>query len=279
MKLDAGTFLLQWATGGLAFLWVTTRRREVSLGYGWLIRITFGLMAVAACVLLFVNNHPAAAVPAALCSVAAAAALAISVVDRKAGVRGREAMRAERKARVAAMVGQTVDLPYRHGHEFPPAADFVAPVLGFAGLLAASEFAGGPVALAAARLVVGALFLGVVSDAMLLGHWYLVQPGLRREPVNELVFWTILLWPFEVVVFLIPTGMIQVINGTVDDGYSGLLGWIWIACCVATITLELLTRAALKERYYSAVMAATGLLYLAILTAFGMDLLPRAVLS
>src|SRR5262249_15069449 len=121
------------------------------------------LMTIAACVLLFVNNHTAAAVPAALCAVAAAAALAISVVDRKAGVRGREAMRAERKARVAAMVGQTVDLPYRQGHEFPPAADLVAPVFGFAGLLAASEFAGGPVALAAARLVVGALFLGVVS--------------------------------------------------------------------------------------------------------------------
>ena len=40
-----------------------------------------------------------------------------------------------------------------------------------------------------------------------------------------------------------------------------------------------LTRAALRERYYSAVMAATGLLYLAILTAFGTDLVARAVLA
>ena len=39
------------------------------------------------------------------------------------------------------------------------------------------------------------------------------------------------------------------------------------------------TRAALKERQYSAVMAATGLLYLAILTAFGTDLVARAVLA
>ena len=31
MKLDAATFLVQWATGGLLFGWVTTRRREVSL--------------------------------------------------------------------------------------------------------------------------------------------------------------------------------------------------------------------------------------------------------
>ena len=36
---------------------------------------------------------------------------------------------------------------------------------------------------------------------------------------------------------------------------------------------------ALRERAYSAVMAATGLLYLAILTAFGTDLVARAVLS
>ena len=38
-------------------------------------------------------------------------------------------------------------------------------------------------------------------------------------------------------------------------------------------------KAALKERYYSAVMAATGLLYLAILTAFGTDIVARAVLD
>jgi hypothetical protein len=50
-------------------------------------------------------------------------------------------------------------------------------------------------------------------------------------------------------------------------------------CTVTTIGLCVVTQAALKERQYSAVMAATGLLYLAILTAFGMDLVPRAVLS
>ena len=39
------------------------------------------------------------------------------------------------------------------------------------------------------------------------------------------------------------------------------------------------TRKALQERYYSAVMSATGLLYLAILTAFGTDLVARALLA
>jgi hypothetical protein len=82
-----------------------------------------------------------------------------------------------------------------------------------------------------------------------------------------------------VVAFLIPIGMASVWVGTVDVGYNGLLGWFWAACALGTILLCAVTRAALRERYYSAVMAATGLLYLAILTAFGTDLVARAVLA
>ena len=38
IALDAATVLLQWAVGGMAFCWFTTRRRQVGLGYGWLLR-------------------------------------------------------------------------------------------------------------------------------------------------------------------------------------------------------------------------------------------------
>ena len=147
------------------------------------------------------------------------------------------------------------------------------------GLIAAGIAAGDPALLSVARVLVGAAFLGSITDAMLLGHWYLVQPGLARRPLLELVRWTGLIWPFEVVVLLWPTGMVSVLNGTIDDGYNGMLGWFWVACAVTTIGLVVVTRAALRERYYSAVMAATGLLYLAILTAFGTDLVARAVLA
>ena len=129
------------------------------------------------------------------------------------------------------------------------------------------------------RLQVGALFLGAVSDAMLLGHWYLVQPGLGREPIRELVKAVAALWPFELIVYLIPIGMVSVLNGSVDDGYGGLMGWMWVVASITTIGLVIATWFALKERSYSAVMAATGLMYLAILTGFGMDLLPRALLG
>lgn len=163
--------------------------------------------------------------------------------------------------------------------EFDPRLDLIAPVIGFVGVIAAGLGAGGPAWLAVARFVVGALFLGAVTDAMLLGHWYLVQPGLARGALLELVRWTGWLWVPEVALLLVPTGMVSAINGTINDGYGGLLAWFWIACVVTTIGLVITTRLALKERAYSAVMAATGLLYLAILTAFGIDLVARALLS
>jgi hypothetical protein len=147
------------------------------------------------------------------------------------------------------------------------------------GLLFAADAAGGNYAVSALRMVAGAAFLGAVTDAMLLGHWYLVQPGLSRAPLNELVVWTGWTWPVELVALLLPTGMVSALRGTVDDGYNGLLSWFWVACVVTTIGLVFVTRAALRERQYSAVMAATGLLYLAILTAFGMDLVARAILA
>ncbi len=114
---------------------------------------------------------------------------------------------------------------------------------------------------------------------MLLGHWYLVQPGLARDPVKQLVKIVAALWSLELLVWLVPTGMVSVLNGTIDDGYDGLIGWMWAVASATTIGLVIATWYALKERAYSAVMAATGLLYLAILTGFGMDLLPRVVLS
>jgi hypothetical protein len=288
VRLDAATVLLQWATGALLFLWITTRRREVGLGYGWLMRGIFGAMAagsvaVGRLVPSAGRSGWAAArdVGGGLVAAAAVAALAVSVVRRKAGVAGQRATLARRQARVGAMTGIERAPPEfdATGVEFPPRLDLVAPAIGAIGLVAAALADGGPHGLAVARTLCGAAFLGAVTDAMLLGHWYLVQPGLARAPLNELVRWVTAIWPVEVAVMLWPTGMGSVLSGRINDGYGGILGWFWVACAVTTIGLCLVTRAALRERAYSAVMAATGLLYLAILTAFGTDLVARAVLA
>lgn len=287
IRLDAATVLLQWATGGLFFLWFTTRRREVGLGYGWLLRGTYLLMTVGAlaCGLRF-GLVPVREVSAALVIAAAAFALGASIVMRRAGVTGADAEHDRRSARVADMTGidrGPVATMVRQGREFPPALDLIAPALGLVGLIAAgidaADQASAHVVVALLRTVAGAAFLGAVTDAMLLGHWYLVQPGLPRRHLNELVRALGVVWPLEVVSLLLPTGMLAVWSGEVDDGWNGTLGWFWGACALTTIVLVFVTRAALRERYYSAVMAATGLLYLAILTAFGTDLVARAVLA
>ena len=289
IDFDAASLLLQWATGGLLFLWVTTRRREVGLGYGWLMRGTYLLMAAAAWYVgtQVIEPLPVRDAASAGVVVATGIALAVSVLRRRAGVSGQIAVAEQRSARVAAMTG--IDRPaetrgegHPTGPEFPPWLDLLAPPIGAIGIIAAALHAadaGGPAWLAVARFLVGAAFLGAVTDAMLLGHWYLVQPGLARGPLLELVKWTGWLWVPELVLLLVPVGMWSVINGTISDGYNGLLGWFWIACAVTTGALVVVTRMALRERYYSAVMSATGLLYLAILTAFGMDLVARALLS
>lgn len=282
IRLDAAAVLLQWATGGLAFLWVTTRHREVGLGYGWLLRGVFGSMAALA---WYVGraNHPDLGRDAAAAGVALAAALAlaVSVQRRRAGVAGQRGRAERASARVAAMTGiDRAATSFDTGAaEFPPALDLVAPLIGVVGLFFAAADAGGSFPTALARMLAGAAIYGAASDAMLLGHWYLVQPGLSRAPLRELVRWLAWVWPVELLVMLLPTGMVAALRGTIDDGYNGLLGWFWVACVVTTIALVGVTWAALKERQYAAVMAATGLLYLAILTAFGMDLVARAVLA
>ncbi len=280
--LQAATFLLQWAAGGWVFLWVTTRRRQVGLGYGWLMRGIFLAMAAGAVVAgLRYQDNGAREVLTAAMVVVGLVALGLSIHRRGAGVAGQRDQVERRSQRIADMTGIDRDEQRfdKTAAEFPPVLDLVTAVIGMAALVPAADGAGGSFWLILARLVVGALFLGAVSDAMMLGHWYLVQPGLARSPLLELVRWTAITWPFELLVMLLPTGMWSVINGTIDDSYNGLLGWFWIACVVTTIGLVAVTRAALRERQYAAVMAATGLLYLAILTAFGMDLVARALLT
>ncbi len=280
-ELSAATVLLQWAGGGLLFTWVTTRHRHVGLGYGWMMRITFGLSALGALAAgLVFDPVPLRDLLSAATAAVAAAGLAQSIQRRSVGVRNQRVLADERTERVAQMTG--IDRGERaksiDGAEFDPRFDLVAGGLGLVGVVITGLGSTSP-ALTTGRLLFGSLFLGAVTAAMLLGHWYLVQPGLDRRFLSELVRWTGIFWLPVVGLLLVPTGMQSVLSGSIDDGWGGMLGWFWVACAVTTIALVGLTTAALRERQYSAVMAATGLLYLAILTAFGTDLVARALLA
>src|SRR5437660_6400007 len=141
IRLDAATVLLQWATGGLLFLWVTTRRRQVGIGYGWLLRGVYAVLAAGA-VAAGQALEPVAVrdVCAALVGAGALGALAVSIVRRKAGVAGERAREARTAARVGARVAASRD---PDAPEFPPMVDLVAPAIGTIGLVAAGLAAGG----------------------------------------------------------------------------------------------------------------------------------------
>ena len=279
-EVHAATVLLQWAAGGLLFGWVTTRRREVGAGYGWLLRSLYAaLAALAGIVGAAAGFRPVRDVAALAAAAVALAVLAVAFRRRGATESAQASDALRRRNRVAVMLGRPPagsDSP--EGPGFPPALDLVAPLVALIGVVAGGVAAGGPVALSVARAVVGALFFGAVSDAMLLGHWYLVQPGLRRAPLVQLVRWSMALWVAETAVLLWPTGIVSILTGSVDDGFGGLLGWYWVMCAVGSAVLLGATEAALRVRRYAAVMAGTGLLYLAIMTAFGMDLIARVSL-
>ena len=80
--------------------------------------------------------------------------------------------------------------------------DLVAVAIGALGLIAA-VFANGDAGLVdLLRVLVGAAFLGAITDLMLLGHWYLVQPGMTRKLLNELTNAVLVLWPLEILVMM-----------------------------------------------------------------------------
>ena len=102
MQLDVATLLAQWATGGLVFCWVTTRRREVGIGYGWLLRVSYSVMAVLSVVSGAGDDGTGALIRnvcTALMALAAGVALLQSYVRRAAGVQGQRETRERRTAR------------------------------------------------------------------------------------------------------------------------------------------------------------------------------------
>ncbi len=122
----------------------------------------------------------------------------------------------------------------------------------------------------AVATVTGAAFLGAVTVEMLLGHWYLVDPRLPRWALSRLA------WAgagsagadFLIVAML---GAIPWSRGDAP------LGWGFVALAAASLILMLGVVGALREEGYPGVMAATGLSYLALLTAIGATVVGRLV--
>ena len=183
-----------------------------------MLRLTYGPLAVGAVIAGFLyGSNLVRDAASALVAVTIGVAFVSSVVRKSAGVSGAQKEFDRRSERVAAMTGiDRATTRTATGREFHPILDLVPAMIGVVGLIAAGLAAASDGfltdTLSVGRLLVGSLFLGAVTNAMLLGHWYLVQPGLPRKHLNELVDLLGKVWPFEVLVLLAPTGMVSVLQ-------------------------------------------------------------------
>lgn len=114
----------------------------------------------------------------------------------------------------------------------------------------------------------GALFLGAATHGMALGHWYLNQARLPLEPLKHAV---VILG--GAVAISLGSGLLagpELREGVVPSGILAVKAstywWTWLALVGATGGISWMVWQTIKER---ATQSATGLLYLAIVTAMG----------
>ena len=138
---------------------------------------------------------------------------------------------------------------------------------GAAAFGAAAGFGGG-----VAGTISGAVLLGGVTAAMMLGHWFLVDPRLPRRPLRLLAL-AAGVGALADMVVVAAFGAFPWESGDLAVG----VGYLVLAA--TTMLLTAAVWASLGEEGYPAVMAATGLSYLAVLTAAGMVVLGRLLVQ
>ncbi len=130
-------------------------------------------------------------------------------------------------------------------------------------------------------LLVGALALGLVSEAMILGHWYLVKPKLPGQPLQELTFLLLAILALQ--------AALLVLNATVPardapESTALLAGSLasnpafWLRVGVGLLFPLALAYMAWQSSNERAMMSATGLLYIAVGAVFTGELLARGIL-
>ncbi len=264
IPLDTAALFVGWATGFLGWQVVLGFRREVVFGATWVTHVFVLILGSLALIPALLGDGVVArdlAIVALL--VLTAVTLAVSVVQyrrRRAGGTG-----------VAEAGGMTTVQVRR--------LDGVSVLVGAVATVVATLEAGGPVVLSLARSVMAAATLGGLAFAMVFSHRLLAKEYLGREPFEAAAVGVLAIWPLEVAVMLWPTGMWSALNGTIDDGYGGILGWMWALCAVTTLGLLVVARVMLADREHAKLASSSGMFYLAGLTGAGAVLISRAVLS
>jgi hypothetical protein len=133
-------------------------------------------------------------------------------------------------------------------------------------------------ALSLFQLLAGAALLGSVMLGLLLGHWYLTDRKLTRQPINRAT--TVMLASIVLAAVAIIAGGFEPtadtnpsINPLLTTG--ALAPWIALGMVAATLLIGILVKATLRGERSSAVQSATGFFYLAVVTAFTADVAVR----
>lgn len=106
-----------------------------------------------------------------------------------------------------------------------------------------------------------------VFSLMMIGHWYLVDPTIKREGMKKIAIFTTGL-------SLVITSTLLTNQTTYDFFNISLFGentikYVILGLLLSTAVLSFASYKALQENSYTGVMASTGLSYLSLLVALG----------
>ena len=123
------------------------------------------------------------------------------------------------------------------------------------------------------QLLAGTVFMGAVVDGLLLGHWYLTDRKLTRAPINR--------FALALLVAVVLEGAAVVTGGfgpAKSKEFSalltaaGLAPWVALGMVGATALIAGMIKVTLRGERATAVQAATGFFYLAVITAFAAEM-------
>ena len=149
----------------------------------------------------------------------------------------------------------------------------LAAACGAAALVAAAgDIVGWNRAVAAVELVIGAALLGGVTNGMLLGHWYLNQPGLKPGALARLTNLSLVVTVLAALVGLATAAKLASASteGAVlglpgfGESFGGVFFAAWIVLIAFTGVVIWMARRCIAIK---SIQSATGLYYVALLTA------------
>ncbi|MFN2543741.1 MAG: hypothetical protein ABR600_04095 [Actinomycetota bacterium] len=124
------------------------------------------------------------------------------------------------------------------------------------------------------QLLAGMAFMGAVIDGLLLGHWYLTDRKLTRAPINRFALALIVAVVLEAAAVI--AGGFGPNRGNREFSAlltaAGLAPWVALGMIGTTALIAGMIKATLRGERATAVQAATGFFYLAVITAFAGEL-------